>query len=103
MSERLPDRVRRILPASTAETWVALAPHLPTELYLGGGTAVAVHLGHRESRDLDFFFHQKVDIGEVKNLIDVEVDKLLSIDKPKLQAWWSVRQVEVLRNSDRFN
>lgn len=65
----LPDRVRRILPTDTATTWLTLAPHLPRELYLGGGTAVAVHLGHRESRDLDFFFHQTVDLGEIKKLI----------------------------------
>lgn len=65
----LPDRVRRILPADTAAAWLALAPHLPGELHLGGGTAVAVHLEHRESRDLDFFFHEAVDLGEVKGLL----------------------------------
>jgi len=215
---RLPDPVRRILPADTAEAWLTLAPHLPKSLYLGGGTAVAVHLGHRQSRDLDFFFHQTMELNNVKNLIaelgtfavtheseetlkglfgatkieifdasrlkqlakpmtvaglriaslqdlmamkikvmaergemrdyfdvksidddghisveegielfirrydvnpssatlvhlykamgdlsDVEVDELLPIGKTKLQAWWSARQVRVLRNSDRFN
>lgn len=65
----LPDRVRRILPADTADAWLTLAPHLPKELYLGGGTAVAVHLGHRESRDLGFFFHRTVDLSELKALI----------------------------------
>lgn len=57
----LPDRVRRVLPSDTAETWLTLAPHLPDALYLGGGTAVAVHLAHRESRDLDFFSDRAVD------------------------------------------
>jgi hypothetical protein len=65
----LPDRVRRILPPDTAATWLILAPHLPKEVYLGGGTAVAVHLAHRESRDLDFFFHQQVDLAEIKRLL----------------------------------
>lgn len=65
----LPGHVRRILPADTAAAWLTLAPHLPQELHLGGGTAVAVHLGHRESRDLDFFFDQAVDLGEVKALL----------------------------------
>lgn len=37
------------------------------------------------------------------DLSDVEVDELLPIGKTKLQAWWSARQVRVLRNSDRFN
>lgn len=48
---------------------MTLAPHLPEKLYLGGGTAVAVHLGHRESRDLDFFFHGNVDLGRLRDLI----------------------------------
>lgn len=29
--------------------------HFPENSYLGGGTAVALHLGHRKSADLDFF------------------------------------------------
>lgn len=217
-ASRLPDHVRRILPADTAKAWLTLAPHLPRELYLGGGTAIAVHLGHRESRDLDFFFHRPVDLDELKDLFgeldifavihesegtlkglfgatkievfdasrlkqlakpasvagfriaslqdlmamkikvmaergemrdyfdvkaidengtvsveegielyikrydvnpssgalphlymamgdlsDVEVDELLPIGKPKLQKWWSKRQAQVLRNSDRFS
>lgn len=67
MSE-LPDRVRRVLPDDTAKAWLKLAPELPKELYLGGGTAVAVHLTHRESRDLDFFFHQEVDLDRLRDL-----------------------------------
>lgn len=46
-----------VLPEHTISAWGVLRPVLPKELYLGGGTAVAVHLHHRESRDLDFFFH----------------------------------------------
>lgn len=65
----LPDRVRRVLPGDTAETWETLTPHLPAALYLGGGTAVAVHLGHRESRDLDFFFHSAVDLPAFEDLL----------------------------------
>jgi hypothetical protein len=37
------------------------------------------------------------------DLSDVEVDEQLPIGRPELQAWWSARQVRVLRNSDRFN
>ncbi len=66
----LPDHVRRILPGDTAAAWLTLAPHLPRDLHLGGGTAVAVHLGHRESRDLDFFFHRPLDLGEIRDLLD---------------------------------
>jgi Nucleotidyl transferase AbiEii toxin, Type IV TA system len=53
----LPAALLAVLPSDTALAWEALAPILPAALYLGGGTAVAVHLHHRSSRDLDFFFH----------------------------------------------
>ncbi len=61
----LPETLRRVLPADTADAWSALASQLPDPLYLGGETAVAVHLGHRESRDLDFFFHEAVDLDRL--------------------------------------
>jgi Nucleotidyl transferase AbiEii toxin, Type IV TA system len=60
------DRVREILPPDTAATWDAIAPVVPAEAYLGGGTAIAVHLGHRVSRDLDFFFHREsIDLDQL--------------------------------------
>lgn len=52
----LPAELRHVLPADTAEAWERIAPVLPSGCLLAGGTALAVHLGHRESRDLDFFF-----------------------------------------------
>jgi hypothetical protein len=54
----LPASLRAVIPADTAATWVRLAPVIPAELYLAGGTGLAVHLQHRESRDLDFFYHR---------------------------------------------
>jgi hypothetical protein len=66
----LTERIRRILPPDTASTWETIAPVVPAAAYLGGGTAIAVHLAHRMSRDLDFFFHHgSVDLDELaKNL-----------------------------------
>ncbi len=58
MAGPLPKELRAVLPADTQNAWVLLAPILPSPLYLGGGTGVAVHLKHRQSRDLDFFFHR---------------------------------------------
>jgi len=52
----LPPAVSSILPADTARTWETIAPAIPEGAYLAGGTALAVHLHHRQSRDLDFFF-----------------------------------------------
>lgn len=67
---RIPAAVRRLLPPDTAKAWVELAPHLPEPLYLGGGTAVMVHLQHRESRDLDFFSHEELDLGRLKETLE---------------------------------
>lgn len=62
----LPSELRATLAPGTAEAWEALAPHLPATLYLAGGTAVAVHLRHRSSADLDFFYHASaVDLDEL--------------------------------------
>jgi hypothetical protein len=41
---------------------------VPAEAYLGGGTAIAVHLHHRPSRDLDFFYH--VDTLDLDQLVE---------------------------------
>ena len=54
----LPDRLRGVLPPDAAETWERIAPIVPEAAYLGGGTAIAVHIRHRQSRDLDFFYHR---------------------------------------------
>ena len=58
MERPLPKNLRAVLPADTQKAWRLLAPVLPAALYLGGGTGVAVHLLHRKSQDLDFFYHQ---------------------------------------------
>ena len=54
----LPSWLEALLPGETAATWEQVAAIVPAEAYLGGGTAIAVHLRHRPSRDLDFFFHE---------------------------------------------
>jgi hypothetical protein len=47
------DAVRKVLPPDTAAAWDVIAPLVPPGGYLGGGTAIAVHLAHRVSRDLE--------------------------------------------------
>lgn len=67
----LPDDVRRTIPEDTASTWETIAPTLPSQLYLGGGTALAVHLAHRVSKDLDFFYHgHAVDLAAVRGELE---------------------------------
>jgi predicted nucleotidyltransferase component of viral defense system len=58
----LPRDLVKFLPRGTAETWLTIAPLMPHSAYLVGGTALTVHLLHRESRDLDFFLEQPEDL-----------------------------------------
>jgi hypothetical protein len=67
----LPDQIRAILPADTAMAWELLAPAIPASAYLAGGTAIAVHLAHRISHDLDFFYHHNaIDLDWLARTID---------------------------------
>lgn len=52
----LPAELTDILPRETAWAWERIAASLPRSCQLAGGTALAVHLRHRQSRDLDFFY-----------------------------------------------
>jgi hypothetical protein len=55
-----------VLPAAQREIWTSLAaaPHLNFVLY--GGTAIALHLGHRESLDFDFFQSGSLDKDQIR-------------------------------------
>lgn len=54
------------LPADTARSWQAIATAVPRKAYLVGGTALTVHLRHRTSNDLDFFFEEAIDLAVVR-------------------------------------
>jgi Nucleotidyl transferase AbiEii toxin, Type IV TA system len=67
----LPHEIRNVLPADTAMAWELLAPAIPAPVYLAGGTAIAVHLGHRVSHDLDFFYHRDaIDLDQLARAIE---------------------------------
>lgn len=61
-SSGLPDELVKKMPPGTSETWLKIAPILPTSAYLSGGTALIVHLMHRVSRDLDIFLERPEDL-----------------------------------------
>jgi hypothetical protein len=62
----LPGWLENVLPADAASTWERIAPAVPKAAYLVGGTAITVHLQHRVSRDLDFFFHKNgIDLDQL--------------------------------------
>ncbi len=57
-----------VLPASQRAMWPELA-NTPPEFVLYGGTAVALHLGHRNSIDFDFFAISEVDPDRLLNSV----------------------------------
>lgn len=54
-----------ILPPPQRKLWGELS-ELPREFVLYGGTALALHLGHRHSVDFDFFSNRGLDISKVE-------------------------------------
>ena len=57
-----PVGLERVLNPDTRQAWRQIRDYLPPGSYLAGGTAVAIHLHHRESRDLDFFTIEPLDV-----------------------------------------
>jgi hypothetical protein len=55
-----------ILPPAQMEIWPQLAPAPDLSLVLYGGTAVALHLGHRVSVDFDFFGAEPLDKSAIE-------------------------------------
>jgi hypothetical protein len=65
-----PARPLHRLPAGVATALKKLRPVLPDGLYLAGGTALALRLGQRMSKDLDFFFHgTAVNIDQLEEML----------------------------------
>ena len=65
----MPDRFEpktEILPRAQQEIWPLLAPAPGLSFVLYGGTAVALHLGHRISVDFDFFSSRPLDKKAIK-------------------------------------
>jgi hypothetical protein len=65
MPQRLEPKLG-VLAAAQREIWASLAsaPNLNFVLY--GGTAIALHLGHRESLDFDFFRSEPLDKEQIR-------------------------------------
>lgn len=56
------ETLKGFLPASTLSAWRTLAPIVPPQAYLSGGTGLTAHVRHRVSRDLDFFTETPFDV-----------------------------------------
>lgn len=65
MTQHLDPRLD-ILPAAQREIWPKLAATRHLSFVLYGGTAIALHLGHRQSVDFDFFRTAALDKDEIR-------------------------------------
>ncbi len=57
-----------VLPAAQKQIWPSLAPATQLDFVLYGGTAIALHLGHRESLDFDFFRSSALDKEQIRSI-----------------------------------
>jgi hypothetical protein len=55
-----------ILPRAQREIWTSLSPARQLNFVLYGGTAIALHLGHRESLDFDFFRPEPLEKDQIR-------------------------------------
>lgn len=67
-----------VLPEHQKLLWDQLVRHQWIEpFYLAGGTSLALHIGHRQSVDFDFFTSRNFDtreiIGKLRNLGEFEL------------------------------
>src|SRR4051812_34166972 len=60
-----------VLPRAQRDVWSALAPAAPLSFVLYGGTAIALHLGHRHSVDFDFFRAKPLEKDEIRWQIEI--------------------------------
>ncbi|MGJ5181890.1 nucleotidyl transferase AbiEii/AbiGii toxin family protein [Bradyrhizobium oligotrophicum] len=58
-----------ILPLAQQQVWPELAPAPDLGFVLYGGTAVALHLGHRTSVDFDFFKAEPLDKAKISSAL----------------------------------
>lgn len=54
-----------------------------TALFMGGGTALALQLGHRTSEDFDLYSREKFDVGEMRNLFLEKAPGVLVLSEHK--------------------
>lgn len=74
----IPPHFRAVLVPPTRTVWEALVGHLPASAYLVGGTGIAAHLGHRESRDLDFFMGESFDPHHVAASLERRIGRFVA-------------------------
>ena len=94
--------LEQVLPAATRHAWETLKRVLPPSAYLVGGTAIAVHLGHRESRDLDFFVSDDTDLRPLNATLSSRMAwRAEQSAEDTLNGYLARVKVQLLRASDQ--
>jgi len=63
--------------------------------YLGGGTALALHLGHRTSLDFDFYSGKKFDNKKLLLKLEKKFKNIILIQKPEQTLIVKINEIEV--------
>jgi hypothetical protein len=71
-----------VLPPAQRGFWDEDVPTLPPGWVLYGGTAIALHLGHRQSRDFDFFSSDPLDRDRLRGSNRTIADAKTIQDEP---------------------
>ncbi len=69
------------IPSWTQQLMGILAPLLPDNSYLAGGTALALHLNHRSSFDLDIYSPNEFSVDVVSAQFDKEIPHFKLVSK----------------------
>ena len=77
--------IMSILPPAQLALWPLLLGATDCGFVLYGGTAIALHLGHRQSIDFDFFSHQTLDRGALVRAMPFLKQATVVQDEPN--AW----------------
>ena len=102
MTAGLPRGLLEVLPVHTARTWVLLRDSLPESLVLYGGTALAAHLHHRVSRDLDFFSARPLDVSALRAMLEsVGTFAVTTDEADTLNGVFNDTKVQFLRVRDQ--
>ena len=88
-----------ILPPPQRAFWEKDAPSLPGGWALYGGTAIALHLGHRQSLDFDFFSAAPLDRRELRRRCPLLAEAKTLQDEPETLTVVAERAGEPLKLS----
>jgi hypothetical protein len=78
----IPQELVDLLDPATVVAWTAIEPLLPDGLYLVGEGALAAHLHHRQTEDLEFFFHGDVDLAALAETLSGRDNCMIDYEGP---------------------